>query len=186
MDAIKKGLVSYFKKVDIRTFAVTMGNTQIAERKLIGHIETLFRDLGVTYIKAGTQKPKDFRNINGTDLNVEVKILTSKFDIIFNDTLPCPDTEYLIFFTGKTYKKKYYPPQILLVNGQDFVEESKEWVREVIETLNKLKDLFCRGKNKKKLEGLMRCYFRPTWSSTILPFVNNPKFTVYSSSPVEV
>lgn len=181
MEAIKAGIVSYFKKTDITQFAIKKGNTQISERNLIQHLETLFGDLGITYTKAGTQKPKDFRNINGTELNIEVKILTNKFDVIFNDTLPCFDTEYLIFFTGKTYKKVKYPPQILLINGEKFIEGSG-WTHEVVETLNKLKDLYCRGDNKKQLTGLMRCYFRPTWSSTILPFVNKEEFTIYSSN----
>lgn len=77
-------------------------------------------------------------------------------------------------------------PQILLVNGKHFVEESQEWVTEVNNLLSQLKDKYRRGQNKKNLKGLMNCYFRPTWSSTIFPFINNTEFTVFESNQSEV
>lgn len=163
-------------------FRVNNGNTQVAERKVIEHMENLFNEIGITYVKAGSQQAKDFRLINGTNKNIEIKIVTNKFNIIFNDTIPTIDTDYIIFFTGKTYKKQIYLPQILVVNGKHFVEESQEWVIEVNNLLSELKDKYCRGENKKNLKGIMNCYFRPTWSSTIFPFINNKEFTVYQSN----
>jgi hypothetical protein len=186
MESLRLHINNYFKKIDIKGFSVNNGNTQAAERKVIEHMENLFNEISMTYVKAGSQQSKDFRCINGTNKNIEVKIVTNKFDIIFNDTIPSADTDYIIFFTGKTYKKQIYVPQILLVNGKHFVEESKEWVDEVNNLLSELKDKYCRGQNKKNLKGLMRCYFRPTWSSTIFPFINNTEFTVYKSNQPEV
>lgn len=181
MENLRTHLNNYFKKIDIKTFSVNNGNTQLAERIVIEHMEKLFNEIGWTYIKAGSQQSKDFRYINGTNKNIEIKIVTKKFNVIFNDTIPCDDTDYIIFFTGKTYKKQIYPPQILLVNGKHFIQESQEWVNEVNNLLSELKDKYCRGENKKKLKGLMNCYFRPTWSSTIFPFLNNTEFTFYKS-----
>ena len=182
MEDFRIFLSEYFKDIDIKTFGVKNGNTQIAERTVIKHMETLFNQIGFTYIKAGSQQAKDFRRINGTSKNIEVKIVTNKFDIIFNDTFPSSDTDYVIFFTGKTYKKKVYLPQILLINGKHFTEESEEWANEANKLLSDLKDKYCRGENKKQLKGHMKCYFRPTWSSTIFPFVNSTEFTVYKSN----
>lgn len=182
MEDFRNHFSEYFKDIDIKTLGVNNGNTQVAERKVIEHMETLFNQVGFTYLKAGSQQAKDFRRINGTSKNIEVKIVTNKFDIIFNDTLPSSDTDYVIFFTGKTYKKQVYLPQILLINGKHFVEESEEWANEVNKLLSDLKDKYCRGENKKQLKGLMKCYFRPTWSSTIFPFINNTEFTVYQST----
>lgn len=182
MDTIRSGIISYFKKTDLKKLGIVNGNTQVAERNLIDHLEKLFTELNVTYTKAGSQQPKDFRNINNTDKHIEVKIVTNKFKIIFNDTLPCLDTEYLIFFTGKLYKKQEYKPQILLVNGEQFVKESREWVDEVSKILTDLKDKYCRGNNKKELCGIMNCYLRPTWSSSIFSFLDRPEFIVYKSN----
>ena len=182
MESLRTHLNNYFKKIDIKTFSVSNGNTQIAERQVIEHMEKLFNEIGWSYVKAGSQQSKDFRCINGTNKNIEIKIVTNKFKIIFNDTIPSTDTDYIIFFTGKTYKKQVYLPKILLVNGTHFVEESQEWVTEVNNLLSELKDKYCRGQNKKNLKGLMNCYFRPTWSSTIFGFINNTHFTVFDSN----
>jgi hypothetical protein len=179
---IIEALVKYFKQVDIKKFGVNNGYTQQSERLLIQCLEEIFKSNNITYTKAGSQQPKDFRNINNTNKNIEVKILTSKFKIIFNDTLPVKDTDYLVFFTGKFYKKCEYKPQILLINGEKFIEGSKEWIKEANELLTKFKDIYCRGDNKKQLPGIMNCYARPTWSSTIFPFIDKDEFIVYKNN----
>lgn len=111
MESLRIHLNKYFKKIDIKGFSVNNGNTQVAERKVIEHMESLFNEIGITYVKAGSQQAKDFRCINGTNKNIEIKIVTNKFNIIFNDTIPSTDTDYIIFFTGKTYKNKYTCPR---------------------------------------------------------------------------
>lgn len=179
MDFLKTSLTNYFRNIPLKTFTVKNGNTQYSERLLIKHLENLFNISGISYTKAGTQQGKDFRNINQSTKNLEVKILTGKFQIIFNDTIPAKDTDYLIFFTGIKTSKKLINPKILYINGSEFIKDSQEWIEEVQIILNTLKDKYCRGNNKKELPGLMNCYFRPTWSSNISTFINNSEYIIY-------
>jgi len=138
------------------------GNTQNAERIYIQKIKDIFDENDIIYEEASSQQSKDFRNINKTGLNLEGK-KTDSITIYFNDTCPNKDIDYFIIFTGN----KKYPPQLVFINGQKFVETSMPWIENYTQELSKLKDKYCRGENKKKLCGMMEVYARPTYKANI-------------------
>jgi len=65
----------------------------------------IFDSMELSYEEAGSQQSKDFRNVGGIGLNIEIK-KTDNPIIYFNDTCPNKDIFYVIFFTGKEYKRK--------------------------------------------------------------------------------
>lgn len=159
----------------IKSFITVKGNTQSAERETIQLVKTILDQLKYTYAEAPSQSSKDFRSINGTGLNLEVKKCDS-MRIICNDTLPCADTLYIVIFTGKTYKRtpeKNIKPQIFTVMGEVFTADSP-WIYDFERELNALRDKYARGENKKQLSGLMSVYPRPTYSADIQPFLELP------------
>lgn len=146
------------------------GNTQKSERIVIEKIKEVFTEMSLTYNEAPSQQSKDFRNIGGIGLDIEVKKTDSSV-IIFNDTCPSPNIYYIIIFTGKTYKKQpSIPPQVLYMNGSDFLNGCN-WMEDFILDLNKLKDNYARGEKKKQLSGIMSVYPRPTYRANILSFL---------------
>lgn len=148
------------------------GNTQVSERLVIQKFREILDSMKLDYKEAGSQQSKDFRNVGNTELNIEVK-KTDNLTIYFNDTCPCKDIYYIILFTGKIYKRKpenNIPPQVLYINGSEFIDESP-WLEEFNNELNILKDKFARGDNKKKLSGIMEVYPRPTYKANILKFL---------------
>jgi len=54
----------------IKTFK---GNTQSSERVVIQKIRDVFGDLELSYEEAGSQQSKDFRNVGGIGLDIEIK-----------------------------------------------------------------------------------------------------------------
>lgn len=154
----------------IQSIKTLKGNTQSSERVVIQKIRDVFKDLGLSYEEAGSQQSKDFRNVGGIGLNIEIK-KTDSPSIYFNDTCPCADIYYIIFFTGKEYKsKKSIPPQLLFINGEEFVRDSP-WIHDYIQEMTLLKDKYARGENKKLLEGIMEVYPRPTFKANITKFL---------------
>lgn len=146
------------------------GNTQKSERVVIEKIKEVFTEMSLTYDEAPSQQSKDFRNIGGIGLDIEIKKTDSSV-IIFNDTCPSPNIYYIIIFTGKTYKKQPdIPPQVLYMNGSAFLNGC-DWMEEFILELNKLKDNYARGEKKKQLPGIMSVYPRPTYRANILSFL---------------
>lgn len=148
------------------------GNTQISERIIIKTISTILDTMGLSYEEAGSQQSKDFRNVGSIDLNIEVK-KTDTLTIFFNDTCPCKDIFYVILFTGKQYKKssdKNIPPQLLFLNGEEFIKDSP-WLEEYIREITALKEKYARGPNKKLLSGIMEVYPRPTFKANISKFI---------------
>ena len=138
------------------------GNTQNSERNYIQKIKTIFDEHNVTYQEASSQQSKDFRNINNSGLDLEIK-KTDSSTIIFNDTCPTENIEYCILVTGN----KKYKPQILFVNGNVIINTSP-WIKEYIKDVTYIKDKYCRGTNKKNLDlGMMRAYVRPNLSADI-------------------
>jgi len=89
----------------IQSIKTLKGNTQSSERVVIQKIRDVFGDLELSYEEAGSQQSKDFRNVGGIGLNIENK-KTDTPHVYFNDTCPCADIYYIIFFTGKEYKSK--------------------------------------------------------------------------------
>lgn len=161
LELIKSNISERFTDDIFKSLKTKSGNTQQPERNYIEIIKSLFNDLELTYTQAGTQQSKDFRNVNNTGLNIEVK-KTDGYKVICNDTCPSEDIEYLIIFTGTTNFK----PQILFINGLKIIEDC-DWLSDFQERLNNNKDLFCRGENAKNLNGLLEAYLRPTYKFPI-------------------
>ena len=158
------------------------GNTQSSERECIQFVKDILDELLISYEEASSQQPKDFRNVGGIDLQIEIK-KTDGFSIKFNDTCPSPNIYYIVFFTGKEYKQKTktnLSAQCLFLNGRDFLEDSEEWISEYMEKMNALRDEFCRGVNKEKLTGGMSVYARPNFTfKTIRNMLDGHKSSLY-------
>lgn len=160
----------------ISTIKTSKGNTQNSERIVIQKIKEVLDELKLTYEEAGSQQSKDFRNVGGIGLDIEIK-KTDNSIIYFNDTCPSPEIYYIIIFTGKTYKKPStkqpnIPGQVLYLNGAEFLSDC-EWLEEFIGELNALKDKYARGENKKQLSGIISVYPRPTFKADISSFLCN-------------
>jgi len=148
------------------------GNTQVSERGVITKIKEVLDGMGLSYTEAGSQQSKDFRNIWGIGLNIEIK-KTDNDTIYFNDTCPSNDIYYIIIYTGKEYKRNVennVKPQICYVNGADFLKDS-QWIADYIAEITALKDKYARGENKKQLTGIMSVYPRPTFKASIASFL---------------
>ena len=139
------------------------GNTQKIERLYIEKIKNIFDNNNITYKTAPSQQSKDFREINGTSLNLEIK-KTDTTMIKFNCTCPNENIEYLIIVTGNNK----YKPQLLFVNGSELIENSI-WSKYYKTAMESVKDIFCRGKSKKELcsSGIMSAYARPNYDANI-------------------
>ena len=158
----------------ISTIKTTKGNTQNSERIVIQKIKEVLDELKLTYEEAGSQQSKDFRNIGGISLDIEVK-KTDNTTIYFNDTCPSKDIYYIIIFTGKMYKKPTVkqpniPGQVLYLNGSEFLTDC-DWLEDYIKELTALKDKYARGENKKQLPGIISVYPRPTFKADISSFL---------------
>jgi hypothetical protein len=153
----------------IESTRTVKANTQNSERCVITKIKEILDGMGLTYQEAGSQQSKDFRNVGGIGLNIEIK-KTDSTVIFFNDTLPSEDIYYIVIFTGKQYTntpEKNIPPQLCFMNGVEFLVDSEEWIKECKAYMNVMKDTYARGENKKKLTGIMSCYPRHTWTADI-------------------
>ena len=156
----------------IVTTRTSRGNTQTSERMVIQKIKDVLNELGLTFEEAGSQQSKDFRNVGGIGLDIEVK-KTDNTVIYFNDTCPSSEIYYIVIFTGKTYKRpsaNKTPAQVLYLNGSEFLTDS-DWLDGFIAELTALKDKYARGENKKKLSGIMSVYPRPTFKADISSFL---------------
>lgn len=149
------------------------GNTQSSERVVISRVKQVLEKLNLTYEEAGSQQSKDFRNVGGIGLDIEIK-KTDSNHVYFNDTCPTKNINYIIFFTGKTNKRKRdndIKPQLLFINGQEFIKDSP-WIDEYCREIDSLKNKYARGENKKRLSGVMEVYPRPTFKANITSFLN--------------
>ena len=156
----------------IASTKTTKGNTQVSERCVIEKIRSILDDMNLPYTEAGSQQSKDFRNVGGIGLNIEVK-KTDSAAVYFNDTCPSKDIWYIIIFTGKKNKKTAdysILPQLLYINGFEFVKDSP-WIEEYIRAITALKDMYARGASKKQLAGIMEVYPRPTFKAKIDGFL---------------
>ena len=163
----------------IKSTKTEKGNTQISERVVIEKIREVLKMLELTFQEAGSQQSKDFRNVGGIGLDIEIK-KTDNPVIYFNDTCPSKDIYYIVLFTGKEYKRtpeKNIPAKLLFINGEEFIHDSP-WIHEYIEQLTILKDKYARGENKKKLAGIMEVYPRPTFKANISKFLKNNELIV--------
>lgn len=148
------------------------GNTQSSERIIIDKMVEVLDGMGLTYQQAGSQQSKDFRNVGGIGLDIEIK-KTDSNTVYFNDTCPTGDIYYIIIFTGKEYKSEKHtniPPKLIYLNGAEFLKDSP-WLLEYQAELEALKDKYARGKNKKLLPGILSVYPRPTYKADISSFI---------------
>ncbi len=171
-ERITKKLDEEVNEEFIKSTKTENGNTQISERVVIEKIREVLVSLELSFEEAGSQQSKDFRNVGGIGLNLEIK-KTDNTVIYFNDTCPSKDIYYVIFFTGKEYKRtpdKNILPRLLYINGHEFVKDSP-WIATYIDELTALKDKYARGVNKKNLAGIMEVYPRPTFKANIARFL---------------
>lgn len=171
-DQIKQRMNEEVNEEFIKSTKTEKGNTQVSERVVIEKIRQVLTSLSLTFEEAGSQQSKDFRNVGGIGLSIEVK-KTDNPIIYFNDTCPSKDIYYIIFFTGKEYKRtpeKNVPPCLLYINGEEFVKDSP-WIVDYIDELTALKNKYARGENKKNLAGIMEVYPRPTFKANISKFL---------------
>lgn len=167
-DRITGKLDEMVNEAFIKSTKTEKGNTQVSERVVIEKIREVLTSLELSFVEAGSQQSKDFQNVGGIGLNIEIK-KTDNPVIYFNDTCPTKDIYYVIFFTGKEYKRtpeKNIPPKLIYVNGEEFIRDSP-WITEYIAELTALKDKYARGENKKRLAGIMEVYPRPTFKANI-------------------
>lgn len=146
------------------------GQTQKSEKPSIKLVKDVLDSMGLSYKQAGSQQSKDFRNIGGIGLNIEVK-KTDSGNVMFNDTCPSEDIYYIIFFTGKKLKRSpSIPPRIICINGEDIVDRLsvKQNIQEFNQDLKNLKDKWGRGKNARKLLRFLRCYPRANFAGNVL------------------
>ena len=163
----------------IKSTKTEKGNTQVSERIVIEKIRDVLISMGLIFEEAGSQQSRDFRNVGGIGLNLEIK-KTDNQVVYFNDTCPCTDIYYIIFFTGKEYKRKpdnNIPAQLLYINGDEFIKGSP-WVVDYIREITALKDKYARGAAKKQLSGIMEVYPRPTFKAHISSFLLKVKAVV--------
>jgi len=158
---------------DLRVLATQNGNTQASERTSIGLVKNVLNKLKLSYTEAGSQQSKDFRNIGGIGLDIEVK-KTDGYTVTFNDTCPTADIWYLILFTGKENTRTSIPPCVIGINGAVFIDDSA-WVTDYQREIDAIKDKYCRGDEKKALSGKMSVYVRPTYRANISTFLDKHK-----------
>ena len=175
-DTIKVKVSEVVNEEFIKSTKTEKGNTQVSERVVIEKIREVLKMLELTFQEAGSQQSKDFRNVGGIGLDIEIK-KTDNPVIYFNDTCPSKDIYYIVLFTGKEYKRtpeKNIPAKLLFINGEEFIHDSP-WIHEYIEQLTILKDKYARGENKKNLAGIMEVYPRPTFKANISKFLCDNK-----------
>ena len=145
------------------------GNTQASERSSIDLIKNILDEHGLSYVEASSQQSKDFRNVGGIGLDIEVK-KTDGNTLTFNDTCPNSNIWYLVMFTGKKTKRTIIPPGVIGINGGEFIKDS-EWVHEYQQQIDAIKDKYCRGEGARALSGPMMVYVRPTYRANINKFL---------------
>lgn len=144
------------------------GQTQNSEKPSIKLVKDVLDSMGLSYKQAGSQQSKDFRNIGGIGLNIEVK-KTDSGNVMFNDTCPSEDIYYIIFFTGKKLKRSpSIPPRIICINGEELVRTAEEWLPKAQRKRKCFLDEYGRGENARNLPGFLRCYLRMNYSGNIL------------------
>jgi hypothetical protein len=181
-DSLKEQREYLFKQIEInfkanvdeniiKGWKTKKGKTQEGEETTITIVRKTLITMGLTFQEAGSQQSRDFRNVGGIGLDLEIK-KTDGLHIYFNDTLPNSNIYYIIFFTGQEKKRQTsIPPQIIYLNGNEFIKDSKDWIYSYQEEINKLKDKYGRGELKKALNGIMSVYPRPTYKADIRSFL---------------
>jgi hypothetical protein len=159
----------------IQSLKTTKGDTQSKERISIGFIKKCLDTLNYSYIEAGSQQSKDFRNINNIGLNIEVK-KTDSTTVYFNDTLPSIDIFYIIIFTGVNFKRKEnIPPKIIFINGYELCKPDLYHLMDYKKDMEYMKDKWARKKNNVNANKFkyFSVYPRPTYKTNISDLLNS-------------
>lgn len=178
---VKDEIMKNISKDKLTSIKTNSGNTQNSERLSIEIVKNALDTLKYSYKQAGSQQSKDFQNICGIGLNIEVKKLDG-FEVYFNDTLPSSNIFYIIMFTGKEYKtKESIPPKIMFINGYDIVKDDLYEILNFSKEMEDMKNKWCRKKSENgrasKLKN-MSMYVRPTYKTSIKHLLDNPKYTI--------
>ena len=172
---IKQCIIEKINKNVISSFKTEQGNTQIKERITINFIKSCLEIMNYSYVEAGSQQSKDFRNIQKIGLNIEVK-KTDSLTVYFNDTRPSFDIFYVIIFTGKQFKTKpNLPPKIIFINGYDLIKDDLYYLEEYKKDIEYLKNKWGRkkiGLMANKLKNFS-VYPRPTYKININHLINS-------------
>ena len=172
---IKSDINKNIKTIDLTNLKVNDGKTQEKEKLSIIIVKNTLDSLNCSYIKAGSQQSKDFQNICGSGLNIEVK-KTDSLIVYFNDTLPSSDIYYIIIFTGKEYKseKTNIEPQIIYINGYDLIKKDIYYLLDYKKTIEELKSKWGTksGEKSKKLKQFT-LYPRPTYKTSIKHLIDS-------------
>ena len=176
---LREEVIRIINKDKLLSLKTEKGNTQNSERISIELIKQAINNLGYSFTEAGSQQSKDFRNVCGIGLNIEVK-KCDNLTIYFNDTCPSSDIFYIIMFTGKQYKNRAnIPPCLIFINGYDLIKQDIYFLVDFKKQLEEMKDLWCRkseNKNANKLK-FMSTYCRPTYKRTINDLIDNPLYS---------
>uniref|UniRef100_A0A6C0D0D1 Uncharacterized protein n=1 Tax=viral metagenome TaxID=1070528 RepID=A0A6C0D0D1_9ZZZZ len=171
---------------DIRNLITVNGETQNKEKLSIKLIKDVLDGMNLKYTQAGSQQSKDFRNVHrgvkSLSINIEVKKTDNKI-IYFNDTLPSCDIYYIIFYTGKKFKratKNDVQPQIIFINGYDLIKDDLELLNEYKKDIEYMKNKWGRkgtDGNACKFKHFS-VYPRPTYKTDITYLLNSEQSVV--------
>jgi hypothetical protein len=163
----------------IKKLITSHGNTQLSERISIEIVKEALNNLSYSFIEAGSQQSKDFRNVCNIGLNIEVKKCDNT-TIYFNDTCPSSNIYYIIIFTGKEYKtKENIPPTLIFINGYELIKKDIYFLIDFKKDLEIMRNKWCRktkNQNANKLK-YMSTYFRPTYKRNISDLLSNPVYS---------
>jgi hypothetical protein len=167
MNKIKTVLDSKMNDEKFAKLKTKNGKTQNSEDSCVKIIQSVLDEMKLSYEKASSQQPKDFRDVGKIGLDIEVK-KTDGNTIRFNDTCPDEDIYYIVIYTGKVYKTKQEKKgKVLVLNGSYFLENTESWLPIYKKDITRLKDGYGRGDNKKRLKCRLSVYARPNYSGDI-------------------
>jgi hypothetical protein len=146
----------------IRSFATVKGDTQQSERRSIAYVTSVLDALGVTYEHAGSQQPKDLRNVGGIGLSIEIKTANGTTSCL-NDTAPQAGTYYIFFHTTNPRSQRPVRlPQVVSCEGSDMIQpEDIEWVATLTAAIQELRTSYGKGDaRKRRLTAFPRCNYQ--------------------------
>ena len=94
------------------------GETQIGGKVAEDFVAKVLTEMGLSFTRAGTQGSRDFQNVGGIGLDIEVK-KTNSNKVIMNDTRPVRHIHYIIFATAAKVKSKN--PATIFKTGEELI-----------------------------------------------------------------